>query len=526
MAKINKPIKTQKIENYEGGQAFELSPEMKLVQMTSTCLFKEPKFYGDVGDTEEEILRLTEIVAKKDPKFLLQLALYLRSEQNLRTIPMVLLAKASNIVECKPFIKEYTPKIIQRADEINEVIAAYISLFAPERTKENKKSHPLKLPNSLKKGIAKSFESFDEYQFGKYNRKTEVRFKDVIMLTHPKEPSDIIKKILDGNLEVPYTWETSLSTKGNKPEVWEQLIDSEKLGYFAVIRNLRNILTTDGKGVSDKHIDKVINYIKDPKKVQKSKLFPFRFFSAYKELYHPSRMIRFWEYNDESPVDNPRTSDVLDALEEAIEISYENIPHMPGTTLIACDVSGSMENPISKKSKLQRFDIGLLLGAATYKYTDKGIIGIFGDDWKQINLAKKSTGIIANTIKMHEREGEVGYSTNGYLVIQWAINNDLKVDRFLFFSDNQMWDSQSQRRDLITCGDMIEVNNVYKEYKKSINPKVKLYIFDLAGYGTMAFPPSDPSIVGIAGWSDKVLQFIKTHEEGIESQINYIKEKY
>lgn len=225
--KINtKPKKVNVTRNYEEAKAFILSPKMKLVQITSTCLFKEPKFYGKLGDTEEEILNLTEQIAKTDPKFILQLALYLRSEQNLRTIPIVLLAKASNIVECKPFVKEYTPKIIQRADEINEVIAAYINLFTPERTKETKDEHPLKLPNSLKKGIVESFKKFDEYQYGKYNRKAQVTFKDSIMLTHPKQPSKIIKKILDEKLEIPYTWETIISEKGSTKESWEEVIDA------------------------------------------------------------------------------------------------------------------------------------------------------------------------------------------------------------------------------------------------------------------------------------------------------------
>lgn len=292
--------------------------------------------------------------------------------------------------------------------------------------------------------------------------------------------------------------------------------------YMAIIRNLRNVLNAN---VSDHYLDKIVNAIKDKNAIRKSKQFPFRFFSAYREIDNQNSQRAFlYEIDNKQKINHPRTSEVLDALEEAISISYNNIPHLPGTTLIACDVSGSMEHTISRHSRLERYDVGLLLGASVHKYTDKGIIGIFGDKWKQINLAKLSSGIIANTIKMHEKEGEVGYSTNGYLVIQWAINNNLNVDRFLFFTDNQMWNSRYG--DLISGRDMIEINDVFKEYKKQVNPNSKMYVFDLAGYGTMAFPPNNPSIVGIAGWSDKIFNFINIYEKGAESQVNYIKNKF
>ncbi len=58
----------------------------------------------------------------------------------------------------------------------------------------------------------------------------KVKFKDVIMLTHPKEPSDIIKKILDDKLEIPKTWETTISqwrkNFSSEKEAWEWVIDN------------------------------------------------------------------------------------------------------------------------------------------------------------------------------------------------------------------------------------------------------------------------------------------------------------
>jgi hypothetical protein len=297
---------------------------------------------------------------------------------------------------------------------------------------------------------------------------------------------------------------------------YKERIDMKVMNYFAIVRNLRNILNAN---VSSKHIDKVVKAISNPDAVRKSKLLPFRFFSAYKEIENES---------------NPYASQFLNALEDAIAVSYENIPKIPGTTLIACDTSGSMQVPISKRSSVERYDIGLLLGAMGSKFTDKCILGMFGDTWKVINTTKRS-GVIKDTMYMHTRVGEVGYSTNGFLVIRWANEKKIHVDRFMFFSDNQLWDSTQDRNIHLSESSRLgysfrrDVHTVYKElldYRKSINPNARMYIFDLAGYGTTSFPEQDNKVIGVGGWSDKIFNFIKTVESDPHAQEKYIQEKF
>ena len=70
-----------------------------------------------------------------------------------------------------------------------------------------------------------------------------------------------------------------------------------------------------------------------------------------------------------------------------------------------------MEAPISAKSSVERFDIGLILGSLANGFSDDAIVGIFGDTWKEIEIDKNKP--LASALEMHRREGEVGYSTNG-----------------------------------------------------------------------------------------------------------------
>lgn len=213
MAKITEKVEGKnKTTNFMGEPAYELRPKEKLVNLVATCMFNEPKYYGKV---DKDILNTCDEIGTKDPEFILKLAAYTRNELHLRTISIVLFVKAANLKELKGtgLIQKYSPFVIKRADEIYEAMACQLKLF-------NKP-----IPNSLKKALSVSFASFDEYQFGKYNRKLDVTFKDVILLTHAKEPSDLIKKILDDKLAVPVTWETIISEKGSTKEAWEEVID-------------------------------------------------------------------------------------------------------------------------------------------------------------------------------------------------------------------------------------------------------------------------------------------------------------
>lgn len=498
MAKVNIKPKLQagKTENYEGGEAFELHPEEKLLHLTGTCLFNEPKFYGEIGETEQKILDTVSQVANTEPKLLLQLASYLRSEQNLRTVPNFLLVASANQPKIKgtKLITDYAPKIINRADELTEVLAIQLEYFKKP------------IPNSIKKAVAKCFSKFDEYQFAKYNRKSKVTFKDAILISHAKEPSEIIKKILNDDLKTPYTWEVEISKGGDKTQTWEKLIDSNKLGYFALIRNLRNILEAK---VSNEHIQKVTTTITSSEKVKNSQLFPFRFYQAYKELHE---------------VPNVNVSKVLDALEIAMEIAFSNIPKIPGTTFIACDTSNSMEDKLSAKSKMTRKEVGLLLGVAANRFTDNSLFGCFGNDFDIYN-PRKTSAIIDTVNNVHQWSGKLGCSTNGYKAIQYLSDNNIKVDRILIFTDCQLYDSE-QGYSWRSSDDEMTIRKEFNKYRQNINKDCKIYLFDLSTYGKVNFPENDQSVTNISGWSENIFKFMKFMEQDPKAQLNYIRTKY
>lgn len=491
--KFNFKAATKKVQNYEGAQAYALTPQTELYTMVATSMLNE-QFYEKA---ERRLARLRTLITQNDPSFVARLAIYAREQMYMRSMPLVLTVELGMAHRGDSKVSKMASRVIQRADEITELLAYY--QLANER-KEKKKLN--RLSKQLQKGLADAFNKFDEYQFAKYNKDTQIKLKDALFLVHPKakdqQQQQLFNAIAKDQLKTPYTWEVQLSAMGQEKYAsdklrkqafkagWEELIFSNKMGYMATIRNLRNILEAE---VSNEALEKVCKYLSNAEAVASSKQLPFRFLSAYRELQN---------------VATGRVGMVLDALEAAAIHSSNNIPgyDISARVVIAADVSGSMEKAISVKSTIHNYDIGLLLAMLLQRKCKNVITGIFGDKWKAV--AMPTGNVLANVMKLRQIANQVGYSTNGYLVIQELLKKGQVVDKVMFFTDCQMWNSNHDGKELM---------KEWTAYKK-IAPDAKLYLFDLAGYGNTPLDVQSNDVYLIAGWSDKIFHALSAIEEG------------
>jgi len=494
--------KSNVVSNYESAKSFQLSPEMELYSAVVTAGLSD-NFY-EKSDTR--LVRIQELMMKNNPEYVAKLAVYARNEMYMRSVPLVLAIELAKSNSGNAVVSKTVNGVVKRADEITELLAYY--QLANNRNGVKKLN---KLSKQIQKGLSEAFNRFDEYQFAKYNRDTEVKLRDALFIVHPKakdeSQQEIFNKIATNELAVPYTWETELSALGQvkyeneKVKIdavkvkWEELINSGKIGYMALMRNLRNILEAN---VSAEHIKKVCDYLSNENAVANSKQLPFRFLAAYREMkFLKSEYVTM----------------ILNALEDAVVASAKNLKGFDVSTrvLIACDVSGSMQKAVSAKSKVMLFDIGLMLGMLMQSKCKRIVTGMFGDSWKVINMPNR--GVLSNVDEYYKREGEVGYSTNGYKVIDDLINRGVIMDKIMLFTDCQLWDSK-------VGGSSLEKS--WKAYKQ-IAPNAKLYLFDLAGYGNTPLSIQRNDVCLIAGWSDKVFDVLHSIENG-ESAIEKIKQ--
>jgi hypothetical protein len=463
MSRFNTNATGIKTENLAGGEAYIQSPKMELVSLLLTS-FVADKHYESA---DSQLKRLASLVASStDKKFVAKAAIYARNEFGMRSITHALAGELTKQVKGEEWVKNAVDKIVRRADDMTEILA-YVG-------------NPV--PNSLKKGLSLAVHKFDRYQLAKYRGEGKsVKMVDLFNIVHPiprsEEEVKLFADLMAGNLKSSTT-ESKMTEVGKKAttqeekeilkaNVWEEQLNSGKMPYFNLLRNLRNI-----EEQAPDMVDKACELLVDKKAILNSLVLPFRYLTAIQE------------------VSDRR---VISALNKAMDISLANVPIFDGKTLVVLDTSGSMSG--------RPIQIGALFAAALYKSNNADFM-TFDYTARYITPNPDDTlTSIAGAIRTP------GGSTDFTAPF---IKADKKYDRIIILSDMQGWVGYHSP--------VADFNN----YKKKFEASPHVYSFDLNGYGTMQFPENQ--VYCIAGFSEKIFDVMKLLEEDKNALIKKIED--
>ena len=341
MARLNLLNLSARLRTHEGAPAKRISAEAQLRRAVLACLLWEDQFYEDGVAIAG---RIKELVPKVAAEKVAALAVEAREQMKLRHAPLLLVREMARLESHRKLVAETLERVIQRADELSEFVAIY---WADGRAP---------LSAQVKKGLAAAFPKFDEYALAKYNRDTPVKLRDVLFLCHAKPLDEaqeqLWKRLVEGTLATPDTWEVSLSSGADKRESWERLLTERKLGALALLRNLRNM--------KDAKVDEnlVLNALQSMKT---DRVLPFRFIAAAR--YAPQ-----WE----------------EALEQAMLKSVASRQKLAGKTVLLVDVSGSMTAPLSQRSEMLRTDAAYGLAILLREICEEVAMYSFSNDLKRV----------------------------------------------------------------------------------------------------------------------------------------------
>lgn len=477
MSRFNTISAGTKTINLAGGGAYKQTPELELISILLTS-FANDSFYRTADETFE---RLKELIRICDKRFVAQAAIYARTQFGMRSITHCVTSELAKHISGDEWAKDFYSAVIYRPDDMTEILSYHTSRNG-------------KLPNSMKKGLAKAFDKFDAYTLAKYRGEGKgFKLIDVVNLVHPiptEKNMAAIKALVNGDLKSFDTWEVELSKAGQsasseeekanlKKDVWVKLIREKKLGYFALLRNLRNIIEQ-----APEVINEAIETLTNEAIIKKSLVLPFRFLTAFEEIQKLS--------------DGKIVRTVLMALNKAVDIAVSNVPKFNGETLVVLDVSGSMAVPnMGTKSP---HIIGALFSAVLVKSNNSDFM-VFADNAKYLNInPMDSTITISNSLRF------ASGGTNFHSIFQTA---NKKYDRIIILSDMQGW-----------IGGYTPTRE-FAEYKKSTAANPFVYSFDLLNYGSMQFP--ETNVFALAGFSEKCFDIMKLMEQDKKALINEVK---
>jgi 60 kDa SS-A/Ro ribonucleoprotein len=470
---LKRKIRTPDTINLAGGRAFTQSNQLELVNILLTS-FLENKFYRSGNATAKRLVDLIGNIA--DKKFVAKAALYARREAGMRSASHLVAGEIAQQVKGQDWTKRFFDRITYRVDDATEILAYTMAVYGKP------------LPNALKKGLGQALTRFDAHQLAKYRgENSALKLVDAVNLVHPPH-TEALGALVNGTLKPAQTWETKLTKAGQdaenaqdkfakKAHAWADLIRSRKIGYFALLRNLRNILEQ-----APELADDAIALLTNKELIKRSLVLPFRFRTALDAI--------------EQAGDLPGRQKVIQALSRAIDHSLANTPRFDGRTLIAMDCSGSM---IGKPMK-----IGSLFAAVLYKRNDADLM-LFSGDAKHATFNKNDA-----TLTLAQRiEDKAEWSgTNFDAVFQRARN---PYHRVIILSDMQAWIGHDTPA------------KSFEAFVKRTGQRPRVYSFDLAGHGSLQFPERD--VYCLAGFSDKsmeTLRFLDQDQSALLSKIEQI----
>lgn len=490
---------TPNVRTYNGAQGYEYETLSQLFLLAVSNMVGEDTFY-EKGDARDK--RFTQLihqaVAEGHVDWLSRFLPWLRNEANMRSAAVVggvetVVAMGKNGITGG---RRVINSVLARADEPGEALAYHHSAYGRS------------FPKPLKRGIADAVQRlYTEYSALKYDTASKgLRFGDVIEMVHPSAASmdqgDLFKFLLARGhkrdlveypatlpmiqangllrrdaakrpelmlntarlLQAGMTWEAAKSLVGGKvsdKDMWTCLIPA--MGYMALLRNLRNF---DEAGISTDTALVVQQRLMDPDQVAKSRQLPMRFWSAYRNV--PSNR---W----------------AQPLEVALDHCLRSVPEFPGRTLILIDTSGSMNNRMSGKSELKRWDAAAIFGLAVAARCEDATVVSFSDTNKVFPKVKGES--LLKGIDRFMRGFCIGSGTSTHLAVTRHYSGH---DRLIVLTDEQA-----------------DANHA--GVFSSVPPNKMVITFNLAGY-SRAHAASGPYRVTIGGLSDAAFHLLPALE--------------
>jgi 60 kDa SS-A/Ro ribonucleoprotein len=488
--------------NAAGGQAYSLSAAAALAQYASTGVI------NSLYDTnaEEKQAKVLELARQTNPEFVAKLAIYARQHGQMRDTPALLVAYLAhdNMDLCK--------KVFSRVIDSPNMVRKFVSFMRSGTI--GRKS----LGTASKKLVQNYLNSLTDEQLFKANVGNSPSIPDVIKMMHPKPANNeraalyaylLGKKPKQGGdkdhlLSLAHEFEafkkdTSLPVPNVPFEMLTALNLSED-NWKTIARNCswnqarRSLSTFQRHGVfNDPDMVKLIAArLSNADEVRRSRVLPYQLFITYLNTKEVDQQLR-------------------NALQEAVEVSLENIPTIEGDLAIALDVSSSMAWQVvgnrGNASVARNIDVAALATAAILRKNKHATLLPFNTEVVERGVEiNPHDSIMTNAAKL---AGMCRGGTDCSAPVRWMNKTRTKLDALIMVSDNESWQFYRGKRLPNSPTGMMEEWGIFSER----NPSAKLINIDISPSETNQLPQR-PDTLLVGGFSNEVFSVVAGYLRG------------
>jgi len=360
------------------------------------------------------------------------------------------------------------------------------------------------------------------YQVVKYQQRDGWSHRDVLRLAHPNPASETHNAIYhyvtkgtlqsgDEHLSIISAFEQAKRAENkdeivkliyhygltremvptkwlNAPDVWEALL--EKMPLTAMIRNLGKMTNVELLVPMSQAVLTVCSKLRDKEYIHKSRVHPLAVLVALKiyQQGHGMRGSLTW-----TPV-----RQIVDSLDNTFYAAFDNVESTGKRIMLALDVSGSMVAPISGMPlSCREASAALALTTArteqNYMFTMFSSGRVFGGN-----------GLSPLDISPRQRLDDVIKRISGLpfggtdcaLPMLYAAQNNLKIDTFVVYTDNETWAGN------------IHPCQALQMYRERMSIPAKLVVVGMTSNGFSIADPDDAGMLDVVGFDTATPQVV------------------
>lgn len=356
------------------------------------------------------------------------------------------------------------------------------------------------------------------YQMVKYQSRNGWAHRDLLRMSHPKpkaaEQNALFQWAIDGKLghlathemqdgklrqlhgfelarkaqseqdiahlihEYRLTHEMIPSEWKNSPAVWDALMES--MPYMAMVRNLGKMTAIGLLAPQSETAALVVARLIDGKRIERSKVHPIALLAAllvYKQGHGVKGGLKW------APVAN-----VIDALDEAFYLAFQNVEPTGARVYVALDASGSMQGAAVNGMPFLTAAMGSVAMGMVFARTEKNaMVAAFHEEVWNVDITKKDRLDRACEAITHKPVG-----TDASLPMKDAMKRGLAVDAFVVMTDSETW-----------AGDRHPVQAL-ADYRKQTGIPAKLVVMAMAANQYTIADPNDAGQMDVVGFDSSV----------------------
>lgn len=474
--------------NAAGAPAYQLSPKAQLAQIAMTGCMNNT-FHAQAQDQLKSVLNL---VPQVEPRWLAHLAVVARRQGHMKDVPALLLAC---LTHHDPALAGLAfPLVIDNA----RMLRTYVQILRSGVV--GRKS----LGTAPRRWVRQWLESRSLDQLLDASVGNRPSLADIVKMVHPKptspereaffgwllgKPCDLdllperVKSLIDwrsGTSDVlPETAFDLLTDRPLTTQEWASI--ARRAGWQWTRMNLATLMR-HGVFQDQGMVELVAARLRDAELIAKARVFPYQLLVAWLSA------------------GNELPKALVEALEDALEISVRNIPAFEGRVVVCPDVSGSMHCSVTGKrgrasSAVRCLDVSALIAAAVLRRNPSARVIPFKEN--VVDLALNPRNSIATNA---QRLASIPFGGTDCSAPLRALNREsARADLVIFVSDNESWMDPRSGRGTATMQE-------WEAFRRR-NPHARLACIDLVP-NRSSQATSREDILNVGGFSDQVFPLL------------------